>query len=282
MAAAVLVAGCSNGEPGSSGDRPTIVVTTSILGDVVSRVVGDAASVTVVMPPGADPHDFQPSARQVAELRSADVVVINGGGFEEGLADIIESAQRDDVATFDAAAAGGGDPHFFTSPPAMRGAVSSLGGFLAEELPAIAGDVRTGAASYVVELDRLDAEIEAVLEPVPAARRKLITNHDVFGAFAERYGFEVIGTVLPGPTTNTGGAAGRLAELAAAIERAGVPAVFADESSSHALADAVAGEVQGVEVVGLFTESLGPAGSEGASYVEMMRTNARRIAAALA
>ena len=100
----LAAAGCgSDGSADAGGDgRPTLVVTTSVLGDVVEELVGDEAEVDVVMPAGADPHEFQPSARQAVDIREADLLVTNGGGFEAGLDDTIAGAEDDGVTVFTA------------------------------------------------------------------------------------------------------------------------------------------------------------------------------------
>lgn len=111
----------------------------------------------------------------------------------------------------------------------------------------------------------------------------MVTNHEVFGYFAQRYGFEIVGTVIPAGSTSEGASAGALADLANTLRSRNVRAVFADASASNKLAEALAGEVGGkVEVVELYSESLGQRGSDGDTYIDMMRTNAERIAAALA
>jgi zinc/manganese transport system substrate-binding protein len=117
---------------------------------------------------------------------------------------------------------------------------------------------------------------------VPAGRRTLVTNHEVFGYFADRYGFDVVGAVIPAGTTQAEPSAEQLAELADTIEERGVPAIFVETSSPTRLADALAEEVGDVDVVELFSESLGDEGSGGETYAAMMRTNATRIADALA
>jgi zinc/manganese transport system substrate-binding protein len=313
-AAGVLATAC--GDDGAadagSGGRPTIAVTTSILGDVVSAMTGDLATVDVVMPPNADPHEFQPSARDAADLREADVVVANGAGFEAGLEETIHAAEEDGtvvveaidhVATLDAPdeapaeadehaeeeAEGddhgheGVDPHFFTDPARMAAVAEALADLLTDEVPALdTAAFRDRAAAYVAELRALDAEVEATLAVVPAERRKLVTNHDVFAYFADRYGFEVVGAVIPATTTQAAASAADIDALAATITAEGVPAVFADTSSPDDLADALAGEVgDDVAVVALYSESLGEAGSGADTYAGMMRTDATRIAEAL-
>jgi zinc/manganese transport system substrate-binding protein len=313
LAGALLAAACggSDGAAGGDGSGPDVVVTTSILGDVVENLVGDAAEVEVIMPPNADPHDFQASARQAAALREADLVVVNGAGFEAGLEDAIDGAVDDGATVFaavdhvdtlpaadepsDESGEGGEggdehaddgegvDPHFFTDPARMAAAAEALADALADNVPGLDDQAfRDRAGAYLDQLRALDAEVEATLAPVPAADRKLVTNHDVFAYFADRYGFTVVGTVIPAITTSAEPSAGELDELAATIEAEGVRAIFADTSSPEALAEALAAEVGGdVQVVELYSESLGEPGSEGGTYVDMIRTDATRVAGAL-
>jgi len=301
-AASVLLAACGDGSPSRSenGDvRPSVVVTTNILGDVVSEIAGGAAEVTVVMPVGSNPHDFQPSAQQAAAMRQADLLVVNGGGFEEGLLDLVEGAEADGVPVYEALSAvaaldlaeddetpaeedpGAVDPHFFTDPTRMADAVNGIRDALVEEVPSIdVAALDAAVEEYVSKLDELDTEVEALLAAVPEDDRVLVTNHEVFEYFADRYGFEVVGVVVPGGTTESGTSAGQMAELVQVIEREDVKAIFGD-SSSPGLAETLADEVGDVEVVELFSESLGEQGSGGESYLEMVRTNAERVAAAL-
>ncbi|MEM7275636.1 MAG: metal ABC transporter substrate-binding protein, partial [Actinomycetota bacterium] len=177
----------------------------------------------------------------------------------------------------------GDDPHFFTDPNRMADAVEGIGAFLTSEIDGLdATAVQTAVAAYVGELKALDEEVQALVDAIPEDQRVLITNHEVFGYFADRYGFEVVGTIIPSGSTAESASAGELAELAETIEAEGVPAIFADTSASTQLAETLAAEVGGdVEVVELYTESLGEAGSEGESYLSMVGTNASRISDAL-
>ncbi|GJM37179.1 MAG: ABC transporter substrate-binding protein [Acidimicrobiales bacterium] len=304
LAWVLLGSACGDDTDTGADGRPTVVVTTNILGDVVTRLVGDAAEVVTIMPVGADPHDFQASARQVDAIRSANVLIVNGAGFEEGLLDVIEGAESDGVATFEAISAvptvefgehdhddhdedadhdhEGDDPHFFTDPARMALAAEAIADFLIANVDGLDAEaVEATAGTYVAELESLDAEVEALVDRIPAGDRILVTSHEVFGYFAERYGFEVVGAVIPGGSTTDGASAGALAELTATIEAEGVDAIFADTSSSSELVETLADEVGDIEVVELLSESLGDADSDGATYVAMIRTNAERIAAAL-
>lgn len=262
-----------------------MVVTTSILGDVISNLVGADASVEVVMPPGTDPHDFAPSARQAAEMRRADVLVVNGRGFEVGLVDTIDAARADGVRVIEATDSlpgPGADPHFFSDPIAMRGALDRMGNELADHVEGLDTPAfHARVVGYQRQLANLSSEIEVILARVPEGRRVLVTNHEVFGAFADRYDFEVLGTVIPSASTLAEPSAAALHALAGRIAEEGVPAIFAETSAPVRLAEALAAEGAGVRVVELYTESLGPPGSDGATYLTMMRTNAVRIANAL-
>ena len=282
----LVVAGCGGDDDAAAGGVPTVVVSTSILGDLVGDLVGDAASVDVLLEPGADPHDLALSPQQVASLSGADALVVNGLGLEENIDDAIEAARAEGVPVFDAsewARPIGDDPHFVTDPERMAGIVAALRRFLEDEVPALEpGSLEAQATELESELDDLAVELERTLDAVPAERRLLVTTHDVLAYFADRYDFEVTGTILPGTSTLAEPSAADLSDLATAMREAGVDAVFTDESGDPSLAEAVAAEVgTDVAVVPLFTESLGPEGSGADTYAGLMRTNAERIAEAL-
>ena len=303
----LALTGCSDdnsSESSSSEERPVIVVTTNILGDVVANVVGDNFDVEVIMPSGADPHDFQASAKQVAKIMSADLLVVNGANFEEGMADVIEAAESDGVMILETISFvtqldgdhegdddhddheghdhGGIDPHFFTDPSRMAQVVEGLSKFLVANFPEIGEDsLESTANSYKKQLENLDAEVERTLFAIPPDSRVLVTNHAVFEYFAERYEFKVIGSIIPATSTLSSASAQQIASLADAIRSNQVTAIFADASSSDSLAKALAGEVDGVKIVSLFTESLGSTNSSGPTYIDMVRSNSEAIASAL-
>lgn len=274
------------------------MVTTNILGDVVEQVAGDAgADIEVVMPLGADPHEFAPSAKQAEAMVDADLLVINGAHFEEGMESIIEQAEDDGTPVFNVAdhvellpfSEPEGedehteDPHLWTDPTRLAGALPALGDALSEVDGIDTAAVESGVEAYGAELTQLDQDIEAALADIPAERRVLVTNHEVFGYFADRYGFEVVGTVIPSGTTLAEPSSAELEDLAEVIEDRGVPAIFAETTESTRLADVLAESLgSDVEVVELYTESLGDEGSGAETYVGLMRTDAELIAGALA
>ena len=332
-----------------AGEAPTVAVTTNILGDVVEQMVGEFVEVVTIMPVGADPHDFQASAQQVAQIGDAAVLIVNGADFEEGLTDVIESAEADGTPVYEAMSTvstiefgegghdhdkhgdedhdddehgdedhdddehddedhddehdedhdedhddeqgdedhdghdhEGADPHFFTDPARMAVAAQGIADYLVANLDGVDADAMAASASaYIDELEALDAEVAETLAGLSDEQRVLVTNHEVFGYFADRYDFEVVGTVIPGGSTTDGASAQALAELADIVRDEGVPAIFADTSSSNELAQTLADEVGDIKVIELYSESLGDADSDGATYVDMVRSNAAQIAAAL-
>ncbi len=264
-------------------DRPLVAVTTNILGDVVSEVVGDAAEVMVLMPAGADPHSFEVSAQEAARLRTADLVVENGLGLEEGVSRHVRAAADDGVPVFTAGDAidalewtteddSGPDPHLWTDPARMVDVVEALDDDLRD-----VGVRAPGTADYLDALHVLDGEMEQAFGALEPGQRALVTNHHVFGYLADRYDFRVVGAVIPSGTTLASPSAADLRDLAEAIEGAGVPTVFADASQPARLAQVLADEVDvHVEIRSLATESLmadGPA----STYLGMMRSNTEAI-----
>ncbi|MBF6086802.1 zinc ABC transporter substrate-binding protein [Nocardia cyriacigeorgica] len=292
LAAMMALTGCADSGP----DRGAVVVTTDILGDITQAIVGDAAPVSVLMPRAGDPHSFAVSAQQAAGLERAGLIVANGLGLEEGVLRNVEAAADAGVATvyvgaeidpiaFDSGAtAGQPDPHFWTDPQRVRRAVEVIRDRVIEQVPGVDADVvRANADRYLAELDGLAAWMTQRFASVPAERRKLVTNHHVFGYLAQRFGFQVVGAVIPSGTTLASPSPSDLAELAATIRAAGVPTVFADSAQPDRLARVLA-EQAGVHVrvVGLHSESLTPPGEGAGSYLEMMRANTDAIVAGLA
>ena len=156
---------------------------------------------------------------------------------------------------------------------------------IAKELAAIDGSVdwmgRTKA--YAADLLSVDTEIQEILSVIPESNRKIVTNHDALGYFAARYRLELIGTVVPGGSTLAEPSSAQLAALVETVRAEGVRAIFAETTEPTVLAEAVAREVgQPIKVVSLFTGSLGDSGSAADTLIGMLRTNAERIAAALA
>ncbi|WP_347133525.1 zinc ABC transporter substrate-binding protein AztC [Mycobacterium sp. DL] len=279
---------------GTSGGGD-IVVTTNILGDVVRNVVGDSAAVRVLMKPNADPHSFGVSAQEAAAMSSAGVIIYNGLGLEENVIRNVESAAEQGIPTLavgdhinpiryaEGDSMGVPDPHFWTDPQRMIAAVDAIEEAIVGEVEGIDADALSrNAEAYREELRELDASMVQRLSTIPADRRKLVTNHHVLGYFAQRFGFAVIGAIVPSGTTLAAPSSSDLQSLVGAIESAGVPAIFVDSSQPERLARVLAEDagVQ-VQIVPLYSESLSPPGTSGATYLDMMRANIEAIVTGL-
>jgi zinc/manganese transport system substrate-binding protein len=286
-----VIVGCL--VPGCGGDRAPaeIVVTTNILGDVVRNVVGDAVTVRVLMQPNTDPHFFGISAQDAAAMSSAELIVYNGLGLEENVIRNVQTAAEDGVPTLavgdhidpiryvSGENRGDTDPHFWTDPQRMIAAVSAIEEAVLRDVGGIDGAaVSRNADGYRRELADLDAAMARDFQTIPAERRKLVTNHHVLGYLAQRFDFAVIGAIVPSGTTLAAPSASDLQSLVAAIRSTGVRAIFVDSSQPERLARVLAQDagVQ-VRIVPLYSESLSPPGTPGATYSTMMRANTDAI-----
>lgn len=298
VAAAVAVIGAVAGLSGCAapGDgEPLVVVTTNILGDVVHELVGDQAEVMTLMPADADPHSFEISARDAARMADADLLVANGLGLEEGVQHLVDAAESDGVPTVTAGeliepiaftdddGVQADDPHFWMDPTRMQQVIDGLLPRLEQHVDGVDPQRLRGAADrYGEALAEVDASSRAAFAELPEARRRLVTDHHVFGYLADRYDFEVIGAIVPSGTTLAAPSASDLAGLAGAIRSAGVPAIFVQSSQPARLAEVLADEAGvRVQIVPLFSESLSAVDPGAESYLAMLRTNTERITAAL-
>lgn len=298
VAAAAALPACSAANSGSDqtgSEAATIMVTTNVLGDITRNIVGDTADVVVLMEANADPHSFGVSAHQAGQMEQAELIVYNGLGLEEAVLNHVSSAEQQGVPVLEvgaaieplshqgAAAGSALDPHFWTDPQRILTAITAITEAIAQHVDMANPEaLHSNAANYRAEVGELDAWMAAEFATVPPERRKIVTNHHVFGYLADRFDLEVVGAVMPSGTTLAAPSAADLSALATTIREAGVPAIFADTSQPEKLAEVLAQEVKvEVEIVPLFSESLSAPGEGAENYVEMMQTNTTRMTTAL-
>jgi zinc/manganese transport system substrate-binding protein len=319
---ALILSACSSSDTATTQSQPTtsatpesvpgtvsVVATTTILGDVANNIVACAGgTVEVLMPIGADAHDFSASSDQVASMINADLVISNGLDLESGLIDSLENAAIDGANVFEIAPLinpiefGAGmhdeegdahsdeegdahdhadlDPHFWFDMNRMADAAQLMGA----ELTQITGDLAytTCADTTATQIQAAESDVREILESVPVENRILVTDHDALGYLADLYGYEIAGTVIPAGTTLASPSSADLAELVATIDAEGVTAIFANTAEPSALAEAVATETGAdISVIPLYVGSLGAPDSPAATYIDMMRTNAQLIAQGL-
>lgn len=290
-----------------NGEPLRVVATTSIIGDVVAQVGGEAIELTTLMGPGQDPHSYEPGAQELTAVAEAHVIFVNGWDLEEGLVRDLEEISGDVPVvaisanivplTFgegeragdeegqedeDVDEHGGGDvdPHIWFSIRNVEQWVENVERVLSDLDPANAGTYGSRAAAYLVELEELEATVGSQLARIPEENRFLVTNHDSLGYLAEDYGFELIGTLIPAASTLAEPSASDLAGLIGEMETHGVCTIFTETTVSDTLAQTVASELddcEEVQVLKLYTGALGPAGSGADSYIGMFRANVDRI-----
>ncbi len=305
-ATSTTAAGSAAGAP--AVDAPTVVATTSIWADITANVACDRlAAIEIIIPLGGDPHSFEPSLRDRETMDNADLVVANGLFLEESLADTIDAVEASGVAVLrvgdgldplpageeshdddhesethedDDHDHGDFDPHVWWDPTRVALAVPLIADALADAgIDRAALDVCADA--YLDGLNALDTDVAAIVAPLSSDQRVLVTNHDSLSYFADRYEFEVLGSVIPSSSSLAATSPAELDALAASIVATGAPAIFADTQSSSDDADALANRIGDVQVISLLTGTLDEPGTESGTYIGWLRHNVQTIVDAL-
>lgn len=285
-AAALIAAGCGGGSGGGNG-QVEVVATTTQIGDFVREVGGDAVSVDQILEPNTDPHEYEPRPSDVAAAAKAKLVFASGDDLD-GWIDQVVSDSGSDARVVDLGAVVPGrlpgeesgeeasryDPHWWHDPRNAEAAVGEIERRLAAADPARRREFERNTAAYLAKLRALEAGIARCIDAVPASRRKLVTDHDAFGYFADRYGIDVVGAVIPSQTTQAQPSAKDLSALAELIDREQVEAIFPESSLSSKVAEAIARQTGATAAYTLYGDTLGPAGSDGATYLRMEAANA--------
>jgi ABC-type Zn uptake system ZnuABC Zn-binding protein ZnuA len=287
LAGTLLLAACGSGgdsaSAGGSGGAVAVATTTQV-GDLVRAVAGDRAAVRQLLSANSDPHAYEPRPSDVKAVTGADVVVRSGGDLDNWLGGVLDNAGSDAkaVVLIDAMRTRRGegevDPHWWQNPRNAEIAVRRIRDALTAADPGGRASYAAGADAYLARLGRLDRAIAACMDAIPAARRKLVTDHDALGYYADRYGIDVIGTVIPALSTQAQASAGEVARLVRTIRGAGVGTIYSESSVNPKLARAIARDAGAELGPALYADSLGPTGSAGATYIGSLRANTLALA----
>lgn len=273
--------------------KPQLVVTYSIMGSIVKELVGDKAEVVVMIPNGQDPHEWEPSAKEIETITHADLIIQNGLGLEGGMEKSINQAKESGVEIFTASdfidirhvkegegiptgdedqALGAEDPHLWTDPVEMKKIVIGL----SEKLDKMGLDVKGNEVVLTGKLDSIDHEIRNLVDRLPEGNRKFVTGHESMGYFAERYGFKLIGAIIPSLTTQAQVSASDMAALSKLIKENDVKAVFTELGTPSAVSDTI-GKETGIKVIELSTHQI----PDDGSYFTFLRNLAETVISGL-
>ncbi|HEU0019193.1 MAG TPA: metal ABC transporter substrate-binding protein [Thermoleophilaceae bacterium] len=295
---ALAVSGCGDdSSPGPGNADVTAVATTTQVGDLVREVGGDRVAVEQILQPNSDPHGYEPRPSDVKALAAADAIVQSGGELDEWLGDVIDNSGADAprveliqaVERIDGepGAAGEGehageeehdhgdsaDPHWWQDPRNAIAAVAAIRDALIAADPGGRAEYEANARAYTERLRRLDRNVAACIDAIPAPQRKLVTTHDALGYYAHRYDLDVVGALIPSQSTAAQPSAGDTQRLVEQIERENVRAIFPESSLDPKLERAVARETGATVGRALWADTLGSEDSDGATYVESIQAN---------
>lgn len=284
----------------AAGEKLQVVASTTLVADIVAQVGGNHIALHPLMRPGIDPHSYTSTPQDMRTLDSAHVVFINGLHLEDALAvrlgsltapvisvnvgviprELTSAEHSEGAVEQDEHRHEDADPHTWQRVANVKQWVENVRTTLRQLDPPNADAYNAAAAAYLQQLDALDAEIRAKVATIPAANRKLVTDHETFGYFADEYGFTIVGALIPSLSTSAEPSAQALAALQDQLTKEGVKAIFVGTTVNPRLADQIAQDL-GIQVVSLYSDSLSAPDGPAATYLDFMRYNVNAIVAAL-
>ena len=287
--ATVLLVACGGGDGSSGGSGIRVVATTTQIGALTKAVAGDKIQLSTLLRAGASAHDYEPDPSALKKINAARIVLKNGIGLDDWLDKSIKSAGGADsvvvvttgVAVSKSADGEEDDPHVWHDPKNAKVMIDNIVKALGAADPANAALFRANGDAYNLKLDAADKEARSLIDSIPVANRKMVTNHDAFGYFLRAYGLTFVGAVIPSTSSEAQPSAKALAELQDLIKREGVKAIFAEEELDPKVARELSKDT-GVKIIdNLYADSLGKPGSGAETVDGMIVSNARNIAEAL-
>lgn len=289
----LLLTACTANQASSQipQDNPvSVLASTSFLADIAQNVAGDRVVVESLLPFGSDPHTFQPKPADAARVAASTVLILNGTEYEHFIEPLLENAGGERVVV--EASAGltprlyvdedehkAGDPHFWLDPNMVITYVENIRDGLIAADPEGAGIYSSNAESYIKQLQDLDSWIHAQVDTLSPEERLLVTNHEALGYFADRYGFTIVGTVIPSLSSEASPSAQEMAALVEKIKASNAISIFLDASDNPALARQIAEDAKVKVITDLHLESLTTSNGPAPTYIEMMKYNTNLIVA---
>lgn len=290
---AVLLTACST--PTQSSSSLQVLATTTYLADLAQNVAGNRLQIDTLMPSGVDPHSFEPTPADLRRVADSTVLISNGAGFEEFLDKLLQNAggKRQMIEASNGLtsrkpspgepidADNPVDPHFWLDPNNAIQYVENIRDGLSQADPDGKSIYTANAAAYIAKLKDLDGWIKQQVQAVPVEHRLLVTNHESFGYFADRYGFKIVGAIIPSVSTGASPSAEQLAKLVDQVKKSSARAIFIETGNNPQLANQVAKEA-GIQVVTqLYTHSTSDAKGVAPTYIDMLKYDAMAIVNAL-
>ncbi len=268
---------------GSADAKLSIVTTTTQIRSMVEEVAGNRAKVRSILTPGADPHEFEPKPSDVQAISQSDVVFKNGVGLDNWVDKIIINAggNRPFVVVSNGVPIRKGDPHIWFDVTSAMTMTRNIRDALIQVDPPDAEVYRSNADAYLTKLNTLDKYIMDQIATVPPDQRKMVTNHDAFGYYIDRYGLTYVGSIIPSMSSDAQPSAQDVADLIQKVRSEHVKAIFLESSINPKLAQTIGGDAHVKVVETLYGDTLGEPGTPGATYEGMMRYNTDTIVRAL-
>jgi ABC-type Zn uptake system ZnuABC Zn-binding protein ZnuA len=293
----INLAACNQVPKNQDQSSLKVLAVESFLADIVQNVAGDRLDVETLMPKGLDPHSFEPTPRDVAMISEIDILFANGAGFEEWLDDILENLPANQIIVEASAGLQSRtieeghsendghdheiDPHFWLDPNLVVTYVENIRDGLIAVDPQGKDQYSANAESYIQQLKELDVYIQEKIVTIPAERRLIVTNHESFGYFADRYGFEIVGTIIHSVSSGAAPSAQQMAQLVDQMRDSGAIAIFMETGTNPQLAEQLAKETNIKIVYDLYTHSVSDSNGKASTYIDLMKYNVEQMVIAL-
>jgi ABC-type Zn uptake system ZnuABC Zn-binding protein ZnuA len=279
----LLLAACQPLSNPNASNQVRVLAAESFLTDIAQQVAGTRLHIDSLIPAGLDPHAFEPTPREMAKVADCDLLIISGSGLEEWLKGILTNigGSKKIIEASAGLQTNNGDPHFWLDPNnVLQYVVNIQDAFILVD-PEGKNIYAANAETYRIQLMDLNAWIKQQVETIPPDQRLLVTNHETLGYFAARYGFEVVGSLLPSLSSEASPSALQLAQLSDAMNTTTAKVIFLDVGNNPQLADQIASETRTKVVTELYSETLSTADGPAPNYIAMMKYNVSIIVSAL-